>query len=115
MTYPQKLLFVCSRNKWRSRTAEELLRGRPGYDVKSAGIEPGARVRVTAGMLGWADVIFVMERKHADYLRAKFPEALAGKPLHCLRIPDDFEFMDDELVAALQASLQMHLKDLEWL
>lgn len=81
------------------------MRGRPGYDVKSAGTEPGARVRVTAGLLGWADVIFVMERKHADCLREKFPEALAGKPLHCLRIPDDFEFMDPELVAILEASL----------
>jgi predicted protein tyrosine phosphatase len=76
----QKLLFICSRNKWRSRTAEEMFRGRPGYSAKSAGTEPGARIRVTEGLLGWADVIFVMERKHADYLRERFADAIAGKP-----------------------------------
>ncbi|HMJ90222.1 MAG TPA: hypothetical protein VK530_10420 [Candidatus Acidoferrum sp.] len=46
---PQKLLFICSRNKWRSRTAEEIFHGLPGYEVKSAGTEPGACVRVTNG------------------------------------------------------------------
>lgn len=108
----QKLLFICSRNKWRSRTAEEIFRGVPGYDVKSAGTEPGARIRVTEGLLGWADVIFVifvMERKHADYLREKFPEAIAGKPVHCLRIPDDFGFMDEDLIATLKNRLSHHV------
>jgi len=106
---PCKVLFICSRNKWRSRTAEEIFRGMPGHDVKSAGTEPGARIRVTAGFLGWADVIFVMERKHSDYLRAKFPEAIAGKPVHCLRIPDDFEFMDEDLIAVLKSRLGSYL------
>jgi len=75
---PIKLLFICSRNKWRSRTAEELYRDLPGYAAKSAGTEPGSRQRVTEGLLGWADLIFVMEAKHRDYLRAKFPEAITG-------------------------------------
>ena len=101
----QKLLFICSRNKWRSRTAEEMFRGVPGYDVKSAGTEPGARIRVTEGLLGWADIIFVMERKHADYLRAKFPETIADKSVHCLRIPDDFEVMNEDLISMLKSRL----------
>jgi len=77
----------------------------PGYSVKSAGTEPGARIRVTEGLLGWADVIFVMERKHSDYLHEKFPEAITGKPMHNLRIPDDFEFMDEDLIATLKNRL----------
>ena len=81
----------------------------PGYNVKSAGTESGARIRVTSGLLGWADVIFVMERKHADYLREKFPDAIAGKPVHNLRIPDDFEFMDEDLIAMLKGRVIQHI------
>jgi len=105
----QHLLFICSRNKWRSRTAEELYRNFPGYEAKSAGTEPGARQRVTAGMLGWADLIFVMEAKHRDYLREKFPDALAGKQVINLRIPDDYQFNDPDLIHLLKANLSPHI------
>ena len=103
------LLFICSRNKWRSLTAEELYRQVPGYLAKSAGTEPGARQRVTEGMLGWADLIFVMEAKHRDYLQTKFPEALSGKRLICLRIPDDFTYNDPELIDLLKAALSPYV------
>jgi len=103
------LLFICSRNKWRSRTAEELYRNFPGYVTKSAGTEPGSRQRVTEGLLGWADLIFVMETKHRDYLRAKFPEAIAGKQVSCLRIPDDYAYNDPELIDLLKANLSSYI------
>jgi predicted protein tyrosine phosphatase len=106
---PIKLLFVCSRNKWRSRTAEELYRNVPGYEARSAGTEPGSRQRVTAGLLGWADLIFAMEVKHRDYLRAKYPEALEGKQVICLRIPDDFTYNDPDLIDLLKSSLSPHI------
>jgi len=106
---PVHLLFICSRNKWRSRTAEELYRDFLGYVAKSAGTEPGSRQRVTEGLIGWADLIFVMETKHRDYLRDKFPEALAGKKVICLRIPDDFTFNDPDLIDLLKADLSPHL------
>jgi predicted protein tyrosine phosphatase len=104
-----QLLFICSRNKWRSRTAEELYRDFPGYVAKSAGTEPGARQRVTEGLIGWADLIFVMEARHRDYLRDKFPEALAGKRVINLRIPDDFPFNDPGLIDLLKANLSPHV------
>ena len=56
-----KVLFVCSRNRIRSLTAEKLLDGLPGLQVRSAGTQPEARVVVTEGHLRWADVILVME------------------------------------------------------
>jgi predicted protein tyrosine phosphatase len=105
---PVHLLFICSRNKWRSRTAEELYRDFPGYVAKSAGTEPGARQRVTERLLGWADMIFVMETKHRDYLHAKFPEAIHGRKIICLRIPDDFTFNDPDLIDLLKANLSPH-------
>lgn len=104
-----KLLFVCSRNQWRSPTAEALFKGHPRCEARSAGTESGARVRITAGHIGWADVIFCMERRHAERLREKFPEALAGKPLVTLRIPDDYAFMDPALVELLRTELSEYL------
>ena len=108
----RQLLFICSQNRWRSLTAERLLDGHSAYEARSAGTEPGARVRVTAGHLGWADVVLVMERKHADILRQKFPEALEGKPVVVLRIPDKFQFMDHILQDLLRERLREHLPEL---
>jgi len=106
---PQKLLFVCSRNRRRSLTAEKLFHGLNGLEARSAGTEPGARVRVTAGHLGWADLIFVMEKKHLRRLREKFAEELAGRRVVCLHIPDDYQFMQPELVALLESAVSPQL------
>jgi predicted protein tyrosine phosphatase len=107
--FPIHLLFICSRNKWRSRTAEELYRHFPGYVAKSAGTEPGVRQRVTENLLGWADLIFVMEARHRDYLRDKFPEAVAGKRVVNLRISDDYAYNDPDLIDLLKANLSPHV------
>lgn len=104
-----KLLFLCSRNQWRSPTAESLFKNHPRYEARSAGTTDRARIKVTECHLGWADQIFCMERKHADRLRERFPDACAGKELIVLRIPDDYPFMDPELVALLRTELAAHL------
>ena len=104
-----KVLFVCSRNRLRSLTAETVFDGVAGHQVRSAGTEPGARVRVTAGHLGWADLVFVMEKRHLSRLRDKFGQEIAGKPVVCLHIPDDFAYMDEALVDLLHAAVAPHL------
>ncbi len=103
-----KILFVCSRNRRRSVTAEMVFSKVPGWQVRSAGTAEGARIKVTAGHLGWADVIVVMEKRHKERLRQKFPVALAGKPCLCLFIADDYELMDPELIEVLRAKMQAH-------
>lgn len=105
-----KLLFVCSRNQWRSRTAEEIFRDLPGFSVKSAGTEASSRIRVTEGLIGWADIIFVMERKHRAILVERFGEALAGRVIHCLDIPDEYGFMDAELVGMLRGAVAEYVE-----
>jgi predicted protein tyrosine phosphatase len=107
-TLPRQLLFICSQNRWRSLTAERLFDGHPEVVARSAGTEPGARTRVAAGHVGWADVIFVMEKKHAGRLRAKFADELRGKALVNLRIPDDYHFQDTALVALLRERLHAY-------
>lgn len=91
------LLFLCSQNKRRSLTAEKLFDGYNGHNARSAGTENNARIKVTVGLIGWADVIFCMEKKHLRRIREKYADALAGKQVATLNIPDDFEFMDEEL------------------
>jgi len=107
--FATKLLFVCSRNRKRSLTAEQVFGGRPGFEVRSAGTQPEARIVVTAGHIGWADIVFVMERSHANRLRAKLGDALEGKRVIVLNIPDDFEYMQAELIEALEATVGEHL------
>jgi predicted protein tyrosine phosphatase len=106
---PRKILFICSRNRIRSSTAERLFDGDPRYHVRSAGTAANARIRVTEGHIGWADVIFVMETRHRDLLRARFPETVAGTPVVCLFVPDEYEFMAEDLIDILLARLSPHL------
>ena len=105
---PVKVLFVCSRNRWRSPTAERLFDGVPVVQARSAGTEAGARVRVNEKMMGWADVIFCMERRHVQRLRERFDAALEGKKIHVLDVPDDYGYMDPELIDALRTALSGH-------
>ena len=104
-----KVLFICSRNRWRSLTAEKIFDGVNGVRARSAGTEPNARIRVTAGHLSWADLIFVMEKKHSRRLQEKFPDTIADKKIICLHIADDYELMQPELVDLLEAGVAPHL------
>jgi len=110
MTQPLKLLFICSLNRWRSLTAETMYEGFPGYVVKSAGTEPGARIKVNEGHVGWADIIFAMEKKHVRILREKFGEALRDKKIVCLHIPDSYRYMDPALIDELKTSLSQYVE-----
>lgn len=99
------VLFVCSRNQWRSPTAEQVWRRHPALAVRSGGTSPNARHPVSAADIEWAQQILVMEDKHKSRLRASFRQLLAHKPIHVLDIPDEYRYMDAALVALLQASV----------
>lgn len=105
-----KLLFICSKNKWRSLTAEKIFEQYAGYLVKSAGTEEGARIKVNAGHIGWADLIFVMEKKHERRLHEKFRQELIGKQLIRLDIPDEYEFMNEELIEILESRVSEYIQ-----
>ena len=100
---PINVLFVCSRNQWRSPTGEQVWRRDRRVRARSAGTSPSAQHPVSLVDIDWADVILVMEDKHKSRLAAAFRDALAHKRLHVLDIPDDYRFMDPELVALLTA------------
>ena len=99
------LLFICSRNQWRSPTGEAIWRRVEGVEARSAGSSRNARRRVSQGDILWADLVLVMEEKHASRLKAEFRQALRYKPVHVLDIPDDYQFMDPELVELLELAV----------
>jgi predicted protein tyrosine phosphatase len=103
------LLFICSKNQWRSPTAELLFKNHPNHSARSAGTSDKARVKVNQKVIDWADVIFVMERKHQQILKKLFPLSIASKPLIVLDIEDNYQFSDPELIAILKVSLQDYL------
>jgi predicted protein tyrosine phosphatase len=106
----QKLLFVCGHNLNRSLTAERIYRGLPGYETKSAGLRPEARVKISQDLIEWADMVFVMELEHAQALRRDFKKALARKRLICLDVPDTYGYMGLQLVKVLKDSLRHYVE-----
>lgn len=99
------VLFICSRNQWRSPTAESVWRKHPNLSVRSAGTSPNARKHVSVDDIAWAEVIFVMEEKHKSRLLAAFTRLMEHKPVHVLDIPDEYKYMDQELVEELETSV----------
>jgi predicted protein tyrosine phosphatase len=97
-----RVLFVCSQNKLRSPTAEQLFLNHPGFEVASAGTDPSADNPVSPELIEWADVIFVMERAHRNRLSKSFRPHLKGKRVVCLDIPDEYEYMDPALIRLLE-------------
>src|SRR6185312_4716939 len=99
------ILFVCSRNKWRSPTAEEIYKNYSGLNVRSAGTEPSARIKLIAKAIEWANLIFVMEKKHKQRMIEKFPFETERKQIIILDIPDEYQFMDEELVEDIKTKV----------
>ena len=67
-----KVLFVCSQNRLRSPTAEQVFSTWPGIDVSSAGLNHDAENPVTPELVEWADIILVMEKAHRNKLVKQF-------------------------------------------
>ena len=103
------VLFVCGRNRWRSPTAEHVFMDEPELACLSAGLNHDAEQPLTAELVAWADLIFVMERTHKAKLLARFNEQLREQRVVCLDIPDRYRYMDDTLVRLLKARVQPHL------
>ncbi len=105
----KNVLFICSQNRLRSPTAEQIFSSHPGIECASAGLNNDAENPVTPELVEWADLIFVMEKAHRNRLSSKFGEHLSGKRVICLDIPDEYEYMDPVLIRILQARVTRFL------
>ena len=97
----RRVLFLCSRNRLRSPTAEQVFGAWPELEVDSAGLADDAETVLSAEQLDWAELIVVMEAAHRRRLQARHRSRLRGKKVICLDIPDHYAFMQPELVALL--------------
>jgi predicted protein tyrosine phosphatase len=103
------LLFVCSRNRRRSPTAEAVFSGIDGYQALSAGTSPDAETIISADLVDWADVIFAMEGVHRRRLNRRFGSTLRAKRIVVLDIPDQYSYMDSALIEILKDKVSRHL------
>lgn len=105
----KRALFICTQNRLRSPTAEQVFANWPGIETDSAGFGNDATVQLSVEQIEWATIIFVMEKAHRNRLSSKFKKHLNGKKVVCLDIPDDYEYMQPELVKLLNSKVSKFL------
>lgn len=106
----KRALFVCTANKLRSPTAEHVFASWPDVETDSAGLARTAETPLSPEQIEWADVIFVMEKAHRNKLSQQFRRHLKGKRVICLDIPDDYGYLDPDLVRLLKTKVGPHLR-----
>jgi predicted protein tyrosine phosphatase len=105
-----RALFICTQNRLRSPTAEQIFSNWPGVETDSAGLGNDATIPLSVEHIEWATLIFVMEKSHRKKLSEKFKAYLNRKKIICLDIPDEFELMQPELIKLLEAKAGKFLK-----
>ena len=106
----KRALFICTQNRLRSPTAEHVFATWPDVETDSAGLGNDADVPLSSEQIAWANIIFVMEKAHRNRLSRNFRAHLNGKRVICLDIPDDYEYMQAELVRLLEAKAGKFLR-----
>lgn len=104
MTQRPNILVVCGRNKKRSKTAEHIFKNDQRFNIRSAGVSPQSNRKISENDLRWADIVFVMEQNQKAKIKEVF-NFLTLPQIENLNIPDDYEFMDEELIEILQARM----------
>ncbi|MFH0908344.1 MAG: phosphotyrosine protein phosphatase [bacterium] len=105
MAGPLNVLFVCDSKKRRSPTAERIFKRDRRMNVRAAGVGDSSSCRMKEGDLRWAQLVLVMERKYAGRLRAAFPNLDPFPPIASLDIPNDYAFMQEELIQLLRVTV----------
>ena len=108
-----KVLFVCSVNKHRSKTAEDYFSDKyektnnifasAGTNIKTC-IKEGT-TPLDAWMLEWADKIYCMESKHKQEIMSACNSY--NNKIEVLGIPDDFRYNQPELIQLLEKKVKI--------
>lgn len=103
------ILFLCTSNLNRSRTAEDFFRSTcAAHQYKSAGLsqkycQKHGTTLCTIELLAWADKIFAMEDMHVQRIAEHGGQSYLSK-LEVLNIDDIYQYMQPELVEKLVAN-----------
>ncbi len=105
------LLFVCSKNKLRSPTGEEVFSRYDGIAAIGCGTnaDADAATPVSGDLMEWADIIFPMEKKHQKKINKKFNALIKDKKILCLAIPDNYARMEPALIHLLKKKVFNHI------
>lgn len=117
MTINKKILFVCSANKQRSKTADDYFSSKydsNDYEFDSAGTnlkicQKEGTNPLTEELVIWADLIFVMEKRHRQLINSHTKEKYDGK-IKTLRIADRFKYYQKELIEVLEEKVTPYLE-----
>ncbi len=104
------VLFVCGRNRWRSPTAERIYANDQRIEVRSAGLSSKSRHQISHTDLLWADMVLVMENRHKRRILGTFRNLETLPCIESLDIPDEYEYMDRELVEAIREGTEHQIK-----
>ncbi|MEZ9140518.1 MULTISPECIES: hypothetical protein [unclassified Shewanella] len=102
-----RILFLCTANLHRSRTAEDYFDSKCSYhEFKSAGLsekycKKHGTTLCTTKLLDWADKVFVMEGMHAERIITYAGQSYLEK-LEILNIEDIYKYMQKELIEKLK-------------
>ena len=105
----KNILFICSQNKLRSPTAETIFCNYKNISVRSAGLDHDAVNRLSSEDLEWADIVFVMEGRHKKKLNRNFKEFIKDIKIYVLNIPDEYDYMDDELIRIFKKKIPNYI------
>ena len=97
----KRVLFICGKARSRSPTAAQVFAAWAGISTDFGGISRDADDALSADQIDWADLIMVMERRHATRLNDRFGRMLAGKKVLVLDIRDRYTFMAQDLIEEL--------------
>ena len=97
-----KVLFICNQNENRSKTAEELFKGR--FETKSAGLYN--EKPISERQLSWADLVVVMEDDQRTEISKRFPKLYMQKRILSLDIPDLYYHNQPELIKTLKSKIK---------
>lgn len=109
------VLFVCSANKDRSKTAEIFLSGQyPQHTFSSAGTNQKICMQlgtefIEKAMLDEADLVLVMEQKHFKFIKEHLGTVYTAK-MQVLGIQDVYDFGDALLKGILLDKTKKYLE-----
>jgi len=110
----KKILFVCSANKQRSKTAEDYFSEKnSNYEFRSAGTNhkicnKEGTIPLTNNLMEWADLVLVMEHRHFKIIKSASGN-LYIKKIEILNIPDIYKYYQKELITILEDKTKSYL------
>jgi predicted protein tyrosine phosphatase len=81
------------------------------FKIRSAGLSPKSERKITENDILWSDLIFVMETNQRNMINEVYGHINIPKTVS-LEIPDDYEYLDEELIALLEDRMNDSIKSI---